>query len=46
VPHFLRSIDPRSEDCRFKVPQEVVYKLAECLIDDLEKEEINGFVNY
>ena len=46
VPHFLNSIDPRSTDCRFLVPKEVVLKLAECLIDDLEREEINGFVNY
>ena len=41
VPHFLASINPRSKDQRFLVPQEVVYKLAECLIDDLEREEQN-----
>lgn len=41
VPHFLASINPHSDDPRFLVPQEVVYKLAECLIDDLEREEQN-----
>lgn len=41
VPHFLASINPHSDDRRFLVPQEVVYKLAECLIDDLEREEQN-----
>lgn len=41
VPHFLSSINPHSDDRRFLVPQEVVLKLAECLIDDLEREEQN-----
>ena len=41
VPHFLASINPHSDDQRFLVPQEVVMKLAECLIDDLEREEQN-----
>ncbi len=41
VPHFLASINPHSDDPRLLVPQEVVYKLAECLIDDLEREEQN-----
>ena len=41
VPHFLSSINPHSKDQRFLVPQEVVYKLAECLIDYLEREEQN-----
>ncbi len=44
VPHFLASINPHSNDCRLKVPQETVLKLAECLIDDLEREETNGKV--
>ena len=44
VPHFLDSINPHSTDQRFLVPQEVVLKLAECLIDDLEREERNGQV--
>ncbi len=44
VPHFLASINPHSSDPRFQVPQEVVLKLAECLIDDLEREELNGKV--
>ena len=42
--HFLPSINPHSDDPRFLVPQEVVLKLAECLIDDLEREEQNGNV--
>ena len=42
VPHFLASINPHSDDPRFLVPQPVVIKLAECLIDDLEREEQNG----
>ena len=41
VPHFLASINPHSEDPRFMVPQEVVMKLAECLVEDLEREEQN-----
>ena len=42
VPHFLESINPHSSDQRFLVPHETVIKLAECLIDDLEREELNG----
>lgn len=42
VPHFLSSINPHSDDPRLLVPQEVVIKLAECLIDDLEREELEG----
>ena len=41
VPHFLSSINPHSDKQQFLVPQEVVLKLAECLIDDLEREEQN-----
>lgn len=41
VPHFLASINPHSDDPRFLVPQETVMKLAECLVDDLEREEQN-----
>ena len=44
VPHFLSSINPHSDDQRLLVPHEVVLKLAECLIDDLEREEQNGNV--
>lgn len=45
MPHFLSSINPhRTDDCRFLVPQETVLRLAECLIDDLEREERNGKV--
>ena len=39
VPHFLASINPHSDDPRLLVPQEVVMKIAECLLDDLEREE-------
>jgi len=41
VPHFLSSINPHSDDPRLSVPEEVVMKLAECLVDDLEREEQN-----
>lgn len=41
VPHFLASVNPHSDDQRFLIPQEVVFKMAECLIDDLEREEQN-----
>jgi hypothetical protein len=44
VPHFLEAIDPHSDDPRLKVPKEMVVRLAECLIDDLEKEEQNSWV--
>jgi hypothetical protein len=42
VPHFLSAINPHSDDPRLLVPHEVVLKLAECLIDDLEREERNA----
>lgn len=42
VPHFLEKLDPHSDDPRLRVPDEVVTKLAECLIDDLEREEKDG----
>ena len=41
VPHFLKSINPHSNDCRLLVPAEVVTRLAECLLDDMEREEKN-----
>jgi hypothetical protein len=45
MPHFLESINPRrTDDDRFLVPQETVLKLAECLIDDMEREEQQGKV--
>lgn len=44
MPHFLASINPHRNDPRFQLPQETVLKLAECLIDDLEREEQNGKV--
>ena len=44
VPHFLASINPHSDDPRLAVPHEVVLRLAECLIDDMEREEQNGKV--
>ena len=42
MPHFLASINPHSSDPRFSVPQPTVLRLAECLIDDMEREEKNG----
>ena len=42
MPHFLSAINPHSTDPRFLVPQDVVLRLAECIIDDLEREEQNG----
>ena len=44
VPHFLSAINPKSNDPRLLVPHDVVYKMAECLIDDLEREEQNQSV--
>ncbi|MBR1412444.1 MAG: hypothetical protein IJ577_04880, partial [Prevotella sp.] len=44
MPHFLQSINPHSDDIRFQLPQDTVLRLAECLIDDLEREEQNGSV--
>jgi (p)ppGpp synthase/HD superfamily hydrolase len=45
VPHFLECINPhRTDDCRFLVPHEVVMQMAECLLDDLEREELNADV--
>jgi hypothetical protein len=44
MPHFLQCINPHSDDPRFKLPQETVLRLAECLIDDLEREEHEGKV--
>ena len=38
--HFLQAINPHSADVRLQVPEEVVLKIAECLVDDLEREEI------
>lgn len=38
--HFLHSIDPHSADTRFLVPNEVVYALAEILIDEVDRDEI------
>ena len=38
--HFLASINPHSTDCRFQVPSEVVYALAEILIDEVDRDEI------
>ena len=41
LPHFLEAIDPHSSDPRLAVPDVVVEKIAECLIDELEREEQN-----
>ena len=37
--HFLEAIDPHSDDPRFSVPTAVVFRIASCLVDDLEREE-------
>jgi len=44
MPHFLASIHVDSSDPRFTIPHEVVMRLAECLIDNLEREEQNQSV--
>ena len=44
MPHFLKCIHAHSDDPRLAIPQEVVLRLAECLIDDMEREEKNGKV--
>ena len=40
MPHFLPAIDPHSNDPRFAVPTEVIEALAEILIDEVDKDEI------
>jgi hypothetical protein len=40
MPHFLPAINPHSDDPRFAVPVEVVEALAEILIDEVDKDEI------
>ncbi len=39
VPHFLAAIDPHSDDPRLKVPDELVERLAEQLIDEMMRQE-------
>lgn len=39
MPHFLSSLNAHSDDPRLGVPYNVIIKIAECLIDDLEAEE-------
>lgn len=41
VPHFLKSINPHSDDPRLAIPHDVVVRMAECLIDDMERREKN-----
>lgn len=40
MPHFLKSINPHSDDARFSVPFDVIMVLAEILIDEYERDEI------
>lgn len=40
--HFLQSINAKSDDVRLAVPHEVVLKIAECVIGDIEREERDG----
>lgn len=42
MPKFLSSLKGDSDDLRLAVPHEVVLKLAECLIDNMEREERDG----
>ena len=42
MPHFLHALKVQSDDARLQLPDVVVVKLAECLIDDLEREEKHG----
>ena len=42
MPHFLHALKVQFDDARFQLPDVVVVKLAECLIDDLEREEKHG----
>ena len=39
MPHFLESINPHSDDARLAVPFEVVFRIAQCLVDDMERLE-------
>lgn len=41
MPHFLSAINAQSDDPRLQLPYEAVMELAECLIDDMEREEQN-----
>jgi hypothetical protein len=45
VPHFLHSIDPHSEDMRLLVPKELIEVLAECLLNEMEREERERYRN-
>ena len=40
--HFLDAIDAHSDDPRLSVPEPVVLRLTNVLIDDLEREEKNS----
>ena len=40
MPHFLPAINPHSDDPRFGVPTEVIFALAEILIEEVDKDEI------
>jgi hypothetical protein len=41
--HFLDSIKgDATRDARLDIPHDMVYKMAECIIDNLEREEKNG----
>jgi hypothetical protein len=39
VPHFLAAINPHSDDPRFGVPMDLVIKISEQIINDMEREE-------
>ena len=44
MPHFMQAINPHLDDCRFALPKDAVLRIAECLIDDMEREERKGIV--
>ena len=39
VPHFLASIRGKSDDLRLTIPDSMVERMAEVLIDEMEREE-------
>ena len=44
MPHFMQAINPHLDDRRFALPKDAVLRIAECLIDDMEREERKGIV--
>ena len=40
----MQAINPHLDDRRFALPKDAVLRIAECLIDDMEREERKGIV--